>query len=32
MIEKYNELAVPRASTPLTVQETGWWWYGDNLL
>ena len=29
MIEKYNELAVPNGYDPLTVQELGWWWYGD---
>jgi adenylate cyclase len=29
MIKKYNELAVPAGYDPLTVQELGWWWYGD---
>jgi len=28
MVEKYNELAIPRGFDPLTVQELGWWWYG----
>ena len=28
-IEKYNALTVPAGFDPLTVQETGWWWYGD---
>jgi adenylate cyclase len=28
-IEKYNALTVPSGFDPLTVQETGWWWYGD---
>ncbi|MXN67394.1 guanylyl cyclase [Stappia sp. GBMRC 2046] len=29
MAEKYNEIAVPAGYDPLTVQELGWWWYGD---
>ena len=28
-IEKYNALAVPAGFSPLTVQELGWYWYGD---
>jgi rhodanese-related sulfurtransferase len=28
-IAKYNEIAVPAAMDPLTVQEYNWWWYGD---
>ncbi|WP_343074113.1 rhodanese-like domain-containing protein [Microvirga zambiensis] len=28
-IEKYNALMVPIGFDPLTVQESGWWWYGD---
>ncbi|HEV2565636.1 MAG TPA: rhodanese-like domain-containing protein [Microvirga sp.] len=28
-IEKYNALTVPVGFDPLTVQESGWWWYGD---
>jgi TolB-like protein/class 3 adenylate cyclase/rhodanese-related sulfurtransferase/cytochrome c-type biogenesis protein CcmH/NrfG len=28
-IEKYNALMVPVGFDPLTVQESGWWWYGD---
>ncbi|MBP2444543.1 TolB-like protein/class 3 adenylate cyclase/rhodanese-related sulfurtransferase/antitoxin component HigA of HigAB toxin-antitoxin module [Rhizobium leguminosarum] len=28
-IEKYNALAVPAGYSPLTVQELGWYWYGD---
>jgi TolB-like protein/class 3 adenylate cyclase/rhodanese-related sulfurtransferase len=28
-IEKYNALAIPAGFDPLTVQEMGWWWYGD---
>jgi adenylate cyclase len=28
-IEKYNALAVPAGFSPLTVQEMGWYWYGD---
>lgn len=28
-IEKYNTLAVPAGYSPLTVQELGWYWYGD---
>jgi len=28
-VEKYNALAVPAGFDPLTVQESGWWWYGD---
>jgi adenylate cyclase len=27
--EKYNALTVPAGFDPLTVQEVGWWWYGD---
>jgi rhodanese-related sulfurtransferase len=29
MIEKYNSITVPAFFDPLTVQEMGWWWYGD---
>ena len=29
MIEKFNALAIPAGFDPLTVQEMGWWWYGD---
>ncbi len=28
-IEKYNALTLPAGFDPLTVQESGWWWYGD---
>jgi rhodanese-related sulfurtransferase/Flp pilus assembly protein TadD len=28
-IEKFNALTVPAGFDPLTVQEMGWWWYGD---
>ncbi|WDZ75132.1 rhodanese-like domain-containing protein [Ensifer adhaerens] len=28
-IEKYNALVVPAGFSPLTVQELGWYWYGD---
>ncbi len=28
-IAKYNALAIPAGFDPLTVQEIGWWWYGD---
>ncbi|MCV9960983.1 rhodanese-like domain-containing protein [Pararhizobium sp. BT-229] len=28
-IEKYNALAVAAGYSPLTVQELGWYWYGD---
>lgn len=29
-IGKYHEVAVPAGYSPLTVQEMGVWWYGDN--
>jgi TolB-like protein/rhodanese-related sulfurtransferase len=28
-VEKFNALTVPAGFDPLTVQEMGWWWYGD---
>jgi rhodanese-related sulfurtransferase len=28
-IENYNSIAVPAFYDSLTVQEMGWWWYGD---
>ena len=28
-IDKYNAISVPAGFDPLTVQEMGWWWYGD---
>ena len=28
-VDKFNELSVPAGFDPLTVQEMGWWWYGD---
>jgi adenylate cyclase len=28
-IAKFNGLEVPAGHSPLTVQGTGWWWYGD---
>jgi rhodanese-related sulfurtransferase len=28
-IDKYNALSVSAGYDPLTVQEAGWWWYGD---
>jgi rhodanese-related sulfurtransferase/Flp pilus assembly protein TadD len=28
-IDKYNEIAVPAGNDRLTVQEMGWWWYGN---
>jgi Predicted integral membrane protein len=28
-IGKYNSISVPSGFDPLTVQEMGWWWYGD---
>ncbi len=28
-IDKYNAIAIPAGFDPLTVQEMGWWWYGD---
>lgn len=28
-IDKYNAITVPSGLDPLTVQEMGWWWYGD---
>jgi TolB-like protein/class 3 adenylate cyclase/rhodanese-related sulfurtransferase len=29
LIEKYNELAIPAYFEAMSVQESGWWWYGD---
>jgi rhodanese-related sulfurtransferase len=29
LIKEYNGVAVPAYFDPLTVQEMGWWWYGD---
>lgn len=29
MVKKYNELAIPNGYDPMTIQELGWWWYGD---
>jgi hypothetical protein len=28
-IDKYNAITVGAGFDPLTVQEMGWWWYGD---
>jgi TolB-like protein/class 3 adenylate cyclase/rhodanese-related sulfurtransferase/Flp pilus assembly protein TadD len=28
-IDKFNALSIPAGYDPLTVQEMGWWWYGD---
>jgi TolB-like protein/DNA-binding SARP family transcriptional activator/rhodanese-related sulfurtransferase len=28
-VDKFNEISVPAGFDPLTVQEMGWWWYGD---
>jgi adenylate cyclase len=28
-IDKFNAISIPAGYDPLTVQEMGWWWYGD---